>query len=224
MLALPADIATIPAMQKLNPLALGIALLVAGCQPAQQSRTWETVKAAPHAGPAVRNRSAVYAQQLHTTLQRAGVEHKVVTFRFKYPDILKIEHTSEDVAVIYKDSGSPAQPWWLVADGLWNPVWLPAGAVQRQVEFYLRRRAAIVSVTNFSARGRERSNPHGGKSVSPLESRNGRKALKNAEARNRHSAKNSRRGNSVAPKSVPVPQVNPPTVLRRPAGTGTPQA
>ena len=201
-------------MQKLNALTAGIALLVAGCQPTQNSQTWEAVKAAPHIGPGIPNRSTVYARQLHTTLQRAGVEHKVVTFRFRYPGIQKIDRTGQDVAVIYKDAGSPAQPWWLMSECLWSPVWLPAGPVRRQVDFYLRRPSAIVSVAEFpSANPADRRD---GKSVAGMESQPAKKALKKADARHRHSAKNGKRGNSRAPKSEPVPQVNPPTVRSRP--------
>ena len=217
-------------MQKLNALTAGIALLLTGCQPTKNSRTWEAVKAAPHTGPGIQHRSTVYALQLHKTLQRAGVEHKVVTFRFRYPSIMKIDRTGEDVAVIYKDTGTPEHPWWLMSECLWNPVWLPAGTVQRQVDFYLRRPTAIVSVAKFrvgSSDAERLRSQHGAssadsadrgerKSVSDFESTPAKKALKKADARHRHSAKNGRRGNSRAPKSEPVPQVNPPTVHRRP--------
>ena len=217
-------------MQKLNALTAGIALLLTGCHPTQNSRTWEAVKAAPHTGPGVQHRSAAYAQRLHATLQRAGVEHKVVTFRFRYPDILKINRTGEDVAVIYKDTSTPDHPWWLMSENLWNPVWMPTGAVKRQVNFYVRQPAAIVSVAEFRTGSSKGAKPHhdapapamyssdspDAKSVADLDYKPASKSLKKADTRHRHSAKNTKRANPRAPKSDPVPQVNPPTVRRRP--------
>ena len=136
-------------MHKQSALTATIAVLLTGCQSTPNSWTWETVKAAPHIGPGIRNRSHVYADQLHKTLQQAGVEHKVVTFRFKYPSLLRIDRAGEDIAVIYRDSGTPTHPWWLMAECLWSPVWLPAGAVESHVAFYLRRPATIMSTTSF---------------------------------------------------------------------------
>ena len=208
-------------MHKRNTLTAGIAIFLAGCQPTQNSRTWEAVKAAPHIGPGVPHRTAVYAQQLHKTLQRAGVEHKVVTFRFKYPSILKIDRVGEDVAVIYKDAGTPDHPWWLMAEYLWNPVWLPSGAVRRQVDFYVRRPASIVSVAEFRIGIPKIVKPHGKcvavrkKSAFAFAST----TVKRSDVGNRHSEKSGKRGTSRAPKSEPIPQVNPPTVRSRPNGS-----
>ena len=204
-------------MQKLTSLAAGIAVLLAGCQPNQNSRTWEAVKATPHAGLFVPNRSSVYAQKLHKTLQHAGVEHRVVTFRFKYPTVLKVDRTGEDVAVIYKDTGSPGNPWWLMSECLWNPVWLPSDAVQHQVDFYVRRPAKIVSVVAFRAG----SSLQDGKSVCKPERKPLKQRMEKADRQSKHSAKNSKRESAPAPKAPqapqgpPVPQVNPPTVRSR---------
>ena len=203
-----------PAMQKLISLIAGIAILLVGCQPVQNSRTWEAVKAAPHIGPGIPNRTTVYSQQLHRTLQRAGVHHKVVTFRFKYPSLQKIDRVGEDVAVIYKDTSTPDHPWWLMAEYLWNPVWLTSSEVQRQVDFYVRRPAKIVSVTEF----RGGSGGHDGKSVSKPQRKPVLQRMENADRRSHHSAKCGKRGSVPAPKAPqgpPVPQVNPPTVRSR---------
>ena len=201
-------------MQKLISLTAGIAILLVGCQQAQNSRTWETVKAAPHIGPGIPDRSSVYAQKLHRTLQHAGVEHRVVTFRFRYPTILKIDRTGEDVAVIYKDAGTPGNPWWLMSDCLWNPVWLPSGVVQRQVDFYLRRPAKIVSVAEFRAGSSE----HDGKSACKPARKPLKQRMEKTDRQSHHSAKSGKRESTPAtkrPQGPPVPQVNPPTVRSR---------
>jgi hypothetical protein len=138
-------------MHKLTILTAGMAMLATGCQFTAPSPTWELVRKAPHTGPGASERGRTYAEELHKLLQKAGVEHKVVTFTFRYPTSLMIDAPAEDVAVIYKDAASPGHPWWLATDCLWRPIWLPTQSVARQIDFYLARPTQIVSVAEYPA-------------------------------------------------------------------------
>jgi hypothetical protein len=139
-------------MQKLIAFTAGAAAFLTGCQSSQTTETWKTVKAARHVAPGVRDRDRAYADELHKTLQKSRVEHKVVTFTFRYTARLRPDQIAEGTAVIYRDSGTPSHPWWLMREHLANPVWLPTEALQRQVSFYLIRPATILKVEEFPSR------------------------------------------------------------------------
>jgi hypothetical protein len=98
----------------------------------------------------VQNRDATYADKLHKTLQDARVEHKVVTFKFRYRSRLHLQREGEETAVIYRDCCTPSQPWWIMADRLSTPVWLPTAPVESQVAFYVSRPATIVKIDEFT--------------------------------------------------------------------------
>ncbi|MEQ1851304.1 MAG: hypothetical protein ABMA01_06895, partial [Chthoniobacteraceae bacterium] len=115
------------------------------------SKTWKTVKSVPKTGPAVEDRSGNYAERLHKMLQQAGIEHKVVTFTFRYPTSMMVDAPAQDTAVIYRDAASPDHPWWLAAESLWSPMWLPTQSLGRQIDFYLARPSAVVSVAEYPA-------------------------------------------------------------------------
>lgn len=137
-------------MQKLISLTAGVAVMLTGCQSAKTTQTWNTVKSVRHVAPGVPDRDRAYAAELHKTLQKAGVEHKVVTFTFRHTTRLRAEQIVEGTAVVYRDSGTPSHPWWFMAEHLFNPVWLPTASLQRQIGFYLVRPATITKVEEFS--------------------------------------------------------------------------
>ena len=138
-------------MHKFALLTAATALLLASCEAPRQSRTWETVKAVRHTGPFVKEPAVAYAEKLHTALQGARVEHKVVTFKFRYRSRLLLNPEGEETAVIYRDRATPAQPWWLMSERLFSPVWLPTQPVASQVAFYVRRPATVVKLDEFPA-------------------------------------------------------------------------
>jgi hypothetical protein len=144
-------------MHKLTALAAGITLCLTACHSGHHTPTWEQVKATPRVGHREQDPSGIYAERLHQTLKGAGVEHKVVKFRFRYPSTYDPFRAGEDTAVLYHDPGTPAHPWWAMAEYLWNPVWLPAGSVESQIRFFMRRPATIESVKSFSATSAKRS-------------------------------------------------------------------
>ena len=97
------------------------------------------------------NPAAAYAEKLHHALQSAHVEHKVVTFKFRYRSRLLLDREGEETAVIYRDCSTPANPWWIMAERLSTPVWLPTQPVASQVAFFLSRPTAIVKIDEFPA-------------------------------------------------------------------------
>lgn len=138
-------------MQKLTPFALIAATLLAGCAPAQKSRTWQTVKSVRHSGPAETQPSVAYAKKLHGALQCAGVEHKVVTLKFRHDFRILLRRDAEETAVIYRDPATPRHPWWLMAERLSRPIWLPTAPVASQAAFYLTRPVTVVNVEDYPA-------------------------------------------------------------------------
>lgn len=139
-----------PVLQK--PLALSIALCLglSGCQVFDKSETWETVmKVRP--GQSVRDPdpSHAYAARLHDALVSRGVEHKVVTYQYRYTTRLRDEAVGTRTAVIYRDTSSGTHQWWLKDERLNKPVWLPNGEINRQVSFYLRRKAEVIEQKNY---------------------------------------------------------------------------
>jgi len=143
-----------PVLQK--PLALSIALCLglSGCQVFDKSETWETVMQV-RPGQSVRDPdpSHAYASRLHAALASRGIEHKVITYQYRYTTRLREEAVGTRTAVIYRDASSGAHQWWLKDDRLNKPVWLPNGELNRQVSFYLRRKAEVIEEKNYPAKG-----------------------------------------------------------------------
>ena len=131
-------------------LTAGIALLLTACH-STKTDTWQKVVSTPHTISDDKDKSRAYAAELHSTLLRAGIAHKVVTFQFRYSSKYTINGTAERTAIIYRDAADPKHPYWIMDDHLTSPVWLPEEPVERQVDFYLRRSTTIVSVTDFPA-------------------------------------------------------------------------
>lgn len=136
-------------MHKFALLTATAALFLAGCEAPRHSRTWETVKAVRHVGPFVKDPAVAYAEKLHKALQSTRVEHRVVTFKFRYRSRLLLNREGEETAVIYRDPATPAHPWWLMSERLFSPVWLPTQPLASQVAFYVRRPATVVSLDEF---------------------------------------------------------------------------
>lgn len=149
-------------MHKISLLAAAAAILVAGCAAPRKSNTWSIVRAVPHSGPAAKAPAIEYAKELHATLQAARVEHRIVTFKFRYRSRILLNREGEETAVIYRDNATPARPWWLMSERLFSPVWLPTEPVSSQVSFYVRRPATVVKIEDFPAR-HARKHRHAGK-------------------------------------------------------------
>jgi len=139
-----------PVLQKPLSLSIALCLGLSGCQVFEKSETWETVmKVRP--GQSVRDPdpSHAYAARLHEALASRGVEHKVITYQYRYTTRLREEAVGTRTAVIYRDASSGAHQWWIKDDRLNTPVWLPNGEINRQVSFYLRRKAEVIEEKNY---------------------------------------------------------------------------
>ena len=124
-------------------------LFLTGCA-AQKSSTWERVMNAPRQTSFTGNRSAVYADGLHTELTNARVPHKVVTYNYPFHSKFDGAGTAQRTSVIYRDESSPDYPWWLMDELLRRPMWLPTEPVQQQVNFFLRRPVKVVTLRDYS--------------------------------------------------------------------------
>ena len=82
-----------------------------------------------------------------------SVPHKVVTYDYPFRSKYDGEGTAQRTSVIYRDDASPKYPWWIMDERLKRPVWLPSETVQKQVSFFLRRPATIVTLRDYTESG-----------------------------------------------------------------------
>lgn len=136
------------------PLSLTACLVLAGCGGLRRSPAWEAVVTARIDS----HDDAGYAEQLSGVLRDAGIEHKVVTYEFRYRTRLRDEAIETRTSLLYRDGGSARHPWWLVDAHTNNPVWLPGEDLDRQLEFHLHRPATVVSVDGSPAGGEGKRN------------------------------------------------------------------
>ncbi len=140
-----------------KPLSLSIAACIAlsGCQIFHKSPTWKTVVRTRVAVPRGEDASRVYADGLHHRLQAGRVEHKVVTYEYRYRSRLRDDATAERTAVIYRDDANPKYPWWIKDESRGRPTWLPNGNVKEQLEFYVGRDVQVTSPGSLSGEGKQ---------------------------------------------------------------------
>ena len=146
-------------MQKFISLSLVGCLTLCGCGVFRRSNTWATVTSArtridtrAEADP-----SRAYATHLSKTLASASVEHKVVTYQYRYRTRLREEAIGTRTAVIYRDNTNRKNPWWLMDEQLRKPVWLPGQDLNKQVAFYLRDDAEIVETRDVHGSAENKS-------------------------------------------------------------------
>jgi len=97
--------------------------------------------------------SHAYAAKLHEALAAQGVEHKVVVYQYHYTTRLNEEALGTRTAVVYRDDTDASYPWWLKDERLNNPFWLPDGDLNKQISFYIRRKAEVIETKDYPARG-----------------------------------------------------------------------
>src|SRR6187455_1897076 len=107
-------------MQKTNLLSLAACLTLAGCS--QPSSPWNTVRSVRVDTRDSDDPSAAYAEHLSGVLKSANVEHKVVTYEYRYRTVLREEAIGTRTAVLYRDDRNPNNPWWLTDERLYKPV------------------------------------------------------------------------------------------------------
>ena len=140
-----------PQMHKTISLTLAVCVTLTGCSVFKKSQTWEKVTKAKPDLRGEGDPSKAYASQLHRELAKDNVEHKVVTYQYRYKTRLREEAVGVRTAVVYKDKTNPNNPWWITDERLGKPVWLPNGQLDKQVGFYLRRDAEIVEQHDFTS-------------------------------------------------------------------------
>jgi hypothetical protein len=134
--------------------AAAAALLLSGCAIFQRSPTWARVvdSRADYEGPADAGGKEGYINHLHQVLSNAGVEHKVVTFLFRYHSVSREESVETATAVIYRDETTPRNPWWVMDEYHHVPTWLPNGELDTQLGFFMKRKVEIIEVKEYGAR------------------------------------------------------------------------
>jgi hypothetical protein len=139
-------------MQKPLALSIAVCLGLTGCHVFQGSDTWQkAMRVRPGETTRDPDPSNAYAAKLHTAFAADGIEHKVVVYQYRYTTRLREEAVGTRTAVIYRDNSTGGHPWWLKDDRLHKPVWLPNGELDRQVSFYIRRKAEVIETKNYPA-------------------------------------------------------------------------
>ncbi|MEA3209984.1 MAG: hypothetical protein QOE70_3041 [Chthoniobacter sp.] len=136
-------------MHKPISVSLVVALTLSGCSAFQTSPTWKKVVETRAGHAPTTEPDPAYADRLHRVLASDQVEHKVVTYQFRYQTALREEAVGTGTAVVYRDATTPSYPWWLMDETLTAPVWLPNGEVARQLSFFLHHQASVISEQDF---------------------------------------------------------------------------
>lgn len=138
-------------MNKPCSIALAVCLTLSACNGSKQKSTWQKVRETkPDKVAATADPSEAYTKKLNKVLNENKVEHKVVTYQYRYKTRLREEAVGTHSAVIYKDNSDPENPWWLVNERTGKPVWLPGQDLNKQISFYLRRQAEVTEEKVFS--------------------------------------------------------------------------
>lgn len=134
------------------PLSIAACLAFSGCL--HRSPTWETVISTRVDTRDSGDPSATYAEHMSGVLKSSGVEHKIVTYEFRYRTRLREDAMDTRTAVLYRDEAAGGRnPWWLVDNVSRTPVWVPGEDVERQLEFYIHRPATVLTVNGISTSG-----------------------------------------------------------------------
>ncbi len=137
-------------MHKSSFLAFALGLTLAACTGSKPKTTWQKVTdTRPDKVASGEDPSQAYVEKLQKILAEDKVDHRVVTFQYRYETRLRDEAVGTGTAVIYKDNSDPANPWWLMSNRLHKPVWLPGQDLDKQVSFYLRRTAQVIEHRDY---------------------------------------------------------------------------
>lgn len=133
-------------------ISSGLALTLVGCSAFKKSATWQKVVENRADRVAVRDGdTSRYPEHLHATLAAQNVEHKIVTYQYNYKNRQREEAVGVGRAVFYRDTTTPGSQWWAMDESRGFPVWVPDEGVERQVAFFARRNAQVVTQQVFPA-------------------------------------------------------------------------
>jgi hypothetical protein len=141
-----------------KPVAIlaGTAIFMAGCHSSHRSETWKKVVSTPRPAREADDETRAYAANLHSTLLKARVPHKIVTAEFQYHSEYTRYGTARRTVVVYRDQARSGEGWWLMDERLNKPLWLPNQPLEKQISFYLARPVTLVQVTDFMGIDREK--------------------------------------------------------------------
>ena len=142
-------------MSKSISITLAACVALTGCQVFKKSETWDKVTKVKVDTHGSADPSKTYADQLHRELAASKVEHKVITYQYRYRTRLREEAVGQRTAVLYKDESHPDNPWYLKDEASNRPVWLPNADESKQVAFYIRRNAEVVESKDYAGEGKE---------------------------------------------------------------------
>lgn len=138
-------------MNKPCSITLAVCLTLTACNGSKQKSTWQQVRETkPDKVASTADPNEAYTKKLNKVLNENKVEHKVVTYQYHYKTRLREEAVGTHSAVIYKDNSDPENPWWLVNERTGKPVWLPGQDLNKQISFYLRRKAEVTEQKVFN--------------------------------------------------------------------------
>lgn len=129
--------------------ALTLVALLTGCSAFKKSQTWQQVvdnradRLAAGAG------KSGYPDKLHAVLVAQNVEHKIITYQYRYKTRLREEAVGTGKAVLYRDPATPDSPWWAMDENTGFPVWVPNESLDRQMSFFLHHNAEILAREDF---------------------------------------------------------------------------
>jgi hypothetical protein len=125
------------------PVASLVAIVFAGCS---GSPTWKRVTSVRVDPQSAADPSTAYAEEVSAVLKTAGVEHKVVTYQFRYRTALREDAITTRTAVVYRDGSDSGNPWWLAEHRLRLPKWLPGNDLGRQITFHVHGPAEVLTI------------------------------------------------------------------------------
>ena len=146
-------------MSKTLSIAVSACLVLTGCQMFRRSPVWEKAVHTRIAPASEGDSSGRYAGELRREFKADRIEHRVVTYQYRYSSRLRDEATAERTAVIYRDESNPKYPWWLKDETSHRPVWLPNGPVEQQLRFYIGREVQIVDPGHGPGDGKQIAEP-----------------------------------------------------------------
>ena len=185
-------------MSKTLLFALSACLALTGCQSFRTSPIWKTIVHTHIVLPRDGDSSKLYAAEFHRELTAARIEHKVVTYQYRYNVGMRDEATATRTAVIYRDDTNPTYPWWLKDEVSNRPVWLPNGSVEQQIRFCIGREVQIVDAGhNAGGDGKEiiHSHPHAKKHVASSKTHT-ESSKKHIASSKKHTASSKKRATS----------------------------
>ena len=129
--------------------AFTLVVVLTGCSAFKKSQAWQQVVDNRADRLAAGTAKSGYPDKLHAVLAAQNVEHKIITYQYRYKTRLREEAVGTGKAVLYRDPATPDSPWWAMDENTGFPVWVPNESHDRQMSFFLRHDAEILAQQDF---------------------------------------------------------------------------